>query len=338
MSAIKRLLHSRLREYSAGPAMMLVQTVTFMLMLLPAAAHAQPYPHKPIRIIALSSPGSGPDIVGRLIGQKLTEAWGQQVVVDTRPGASGIIGAEIGSKAAPDGYTLTIETSQAVIVSVMYAKLPYDLARDFVPITLMATTPFILAVHPAVAATSVQELIALAKARPGELRYGSGGSGSPPHLCAEIFKSMTGIDLVHVPYKGVTPAMQDTMAGQVQMLFSVIPAVLSTVKSGRLRALGVTSAKRTPLVPEVPTIAETVPGYEFIGWYALVAPARTSPDVLDKLNALVVHALKTPEFGERFAALGAEPLGTTRAEAAQFISAQREKMRAAVQTSGAKAD
>jgi len=208
------------------------------------AAAAPTYPSKPIRIIALSTPASGPDIVGRLIGQKLTEAWGQQVIVDTRPGASGIIGAEIGANAAPDGHTLIIVTSQAAIVAAMYPKLPYPLARSFAPITLLASTPFILAVHPAVAANSVQELVALAKMRPGQLRYGSGGSGSPPHLSAEIFRSMTGIEVVHVPYKGVTPAMQDTIAGQVQIVFSVIPAVLSTVKAGRLRALGVTSAKR----------------------------------------------------------------------------------------------
>jgi tripartite-type tricarboxylate transporter receptor subunit TctC len=302
------------------------------------SVHAQNYPHKPIRIIALSSPASGPDIVGRLIGQKLTEAWGQQVVIDTRPGASGIIGAEIGSKSAPDGYTLVIVTSQAAIVSGMYAKLPFHLARDFAPITLMASTPFILAVNPSVAATSVQELVALAKAHPGKLRYGSGGSGSPPHLSAEIFRSMTGIELVHVPYKGVTPAMLDTVGGQVQMVFSVIPAVLTTIKAGKLRALGITSATRSALVPDIPTIAETVPGYEFIGWYALVAPAKTPDVILNRLNAQVVQALKTPEFQERFASLGAEPIGTTRAEAGQFIREQMEKMRQAVQTSGAKVD
>jgi tripartite-type tricarboxylate transporter receptor subunit TctC len=301
-------------------------------------AHAQNYPHKPIRIIALSTPASGPDIVGRLIGQKLTEAWGQQVVIDTRPGASGIIGAEIGSKSAPDGYTLVIVTSQAAIVSGMYAKLPFHLARDFAPITLMASTPFILAVNPSVAATSVQELVALAKARPGQLRYGSGGSGSPPHLSAEIFRSMTGIELVHVPYKGVTPAMLDTVGGQVQLVFSVIPAVLTTIKAGKLRALGVTSARRSALVPDIPTIGETVPGYEFIGWYALVAPAKTPDAILNRLNAQVVEALKTPEFQERFASLGAEPIGTTRVEAVQFIREQMEKMRQAVQTSGAKVD
>jgi tripartite-type tricarboxylate transporter receptor subunit TctC len=302
------------------------------------SVHAQNYPHKPIRIIALSTPASGPDIVGRLIGQKLTEAWGQQVVIDTRPGASGIIGAEIGSKSAPDGYTLVIVTSQAAIVSGMYAKLPFHLARDFAPITLMASTPFILAVNPSVAATSVQELVALAKARPGQLRYGSGGSGSPPHLSAEIFRSMTGIELVHVPYKGVTPAMLDTVGGQVQMVFSVIPAVLTTIKAAKLRALGITSAKRSALVPDIPTIGETVPGYEFIGWYALVAPAKTPEAILNRLNAQVVQALKTPEFQERFASLGAEPIGSTRGDAGQFIREQMEKMRQAVQASGAKID
>ncbi len=306
--------------------------------LLAAPARGQDYPHKPIRIIALSSPASGPDIVGRLIGQKLTEAWGQQTVVDTRPGASGIIGAEIGAKSAPDGHTLIIVTSQQAIVSGMYKKLTYDLARDFAPITLMATTPFILAVNPTLPANSVEELIVLAKSKPGQLRYGSGGSGSPPHLSAEIFKHMTGVDMVHVPYKGVTPAMQDAVANQVQLVFSVIPAVLATVKSGRLRPLGVTSAKRTPLVPDVPTIAETVPGYEFIGWYSLVAPSRTPAAVLDKLNAQVVQALKTPDFHERFSALGAEAIGTTRAEAGEFIRAQMKKMRAAVEASGAKPD
>jgi tripartite-type tricarboxylate transporter receptor subunit TctC len=319
-------------------AIRVVLVASMSVAIFATSAHAQNYPHKPIRIIALSTPASGPDIVGRLIGQKLTEAWGQQVVIDTRPGASGIIGAEIGSKSAPDGYTLVIVTSQAAIVSGMYAKLPFHLARDFAPITLMASTPFILAVNPSVAATSVQELVALAKARPGQLRYGSGGSGSPPHLSAEIFRSMTGIELVHVPYKGVTPAMLDTVGGQVQMVFSVIPAVLTTIKAGKLRALGVTSARRSALVPDIPTIGETVPGYEFIGWYALVAPAKTPDAILNRLNAQVVEALKTPEFQERFASLGAEPIGTTRVEAVQFIREQMEKMRQAVQTSGAKVD
>lgn len=299
---------------------------------------AQTYPTRPIRIIALSSAGSGPDIVGRLIGSKLTEAWGQQVVVDPRPAATGIVGSEIASKAAPDGHTLVIITSQAVIVSVMYEKLTYNLIRDFTPITLVASTPFILAVHPAVQATSVKELVALAKSKPGALRYGSGGSGSPPHLATEIFRSMTGIDMLHVPYKGITPAMIDAVAGQVQVLISVIPAVLPTIKSGRLRTLGVTSAKRTALVPDIPAIAETVPGYEFIGWYSLFAPAKTPAAIIDKLNAEIVKALKTPEFSDRFTALGAEPSPSTPQELAGYLRVQTEKMRKAVQDSGARPD
>jgi tripartite-type tricarboxylate transporter receptor subunit TctC len=303
-----------------------------------ALACAQGYPARPIRIIALSSPASGPDIVGRLVGTKLTEAWGQQVIVDTRPAATGIIGSEIAAKAAPDGHTLLIVTAQAVIVSVMYEKLPYDLLRDFAPISLMASTPFLLVVHPAVAATSVRELIALARLQPGKLLYGSGGSGSPPHLAAEIFKSMTGTDIVHVPYKGVTPALMDTVGGQVQMVISVIPAALPTVRAGRVRVLGVTSAQRTPLVADVPTIAETVPGYEFIGWYSLVAPAKTPPAILAKLNAEVVKALRTSEFRERFSSLGADPIGSTQQELAAWLPRQVEKMRKAVKDSGARPD
>jgi tripartite-type tricarboxylate transporter receptor subunit TctC len=301
-----------------------------------AAAAQQSYPARPIRIIALSSPGSGPDIVGRLIGGKLTEAWGQQVIVDPRPAATGIVGSEIAAKAAPDGHTLVIITSQAVIVSVMYDKLTYSLLKDFTPITLVASTPFILAVHPAVPAHSVKELVALAKSKPGALRYGSGGSGSPPHLSTEIFKRMTGIDMLHVPYKGITPAMVDAVAGQVQMVISVIPAVLPTIKSGRLRALGVTSAKRTALVPDVPAIAETVPGYEFIGWYSLFAPAKTPAGIIDKLNAEIGKALGTPGFRERFTALGAEPRTSTPQELAAYLRVQQEKMRKAVQDSGAR--
>ena len=312
--------------------------------MLPAcAAHAQGsaeggYPAKPIRLIALSSPGSGPDVVGRLLGARFTEAMGQQVIVDTRPGASGIIGAEIAAKAAPDGYTLVIITSQATIVSVMYDKLPYSLVRDFSPISLIGSTPFILAVNPAVAATSVRELIALAKSKPGELRYGSGGSGSPPHLSAEILKSMTGINIEHVPYKGVTPAMVDTIAGQVHMVISVIPAVLPSVRSGRLRALGITSAKRSAILPDLPTIAETVPGYEFIGWYSLFAPAKTPSAIINKLNSEVVKSVQSPGMRERLSDLGIEASSSTPRELAAYLAAQVEKMQAAVKASGARPD
>ena len=306
----------------------------------PAAA-AQPrptYPDKPIRVIALSSAGSGPDIVGRLIGAKLTEAWGQQVIVDPRPGASGIIGSEIAARAAPDGYTLVIVTSQAVIVSQMYDKLNYDLARDFEPITMIGSTPFILAVHPGLQAHSLKELIALVKTKPRQFRYGSGGAGSPPHLSFEILKSMTGMDVQHVPYKGITAAMTDTIAGQVHMLTSVIPAVLPSVRGGRLRALGVTSAQRSPLVPDIPAIAETVPGYEFIGWYSICAPAKTPPAIISKLHDQIVKIVGSPEMRERFSDIGIDTKTSTSKELASYIAVQMKKMREAIAISGAKAD
>lgn len=313
--------------------------VSVVASILSFAAKAQNYPTKPIRIIVLSSPGSGPDIMARLIGDRFTEAWGQQVIVDARPGATGRIGAEMGARAAPDGHTLVIVTSQAVIVSQLYEKsLKYNLTQDFAPIGMLATTPFLLVVHPSVPARTIPQLVALAKARPGQIHYGSGGSGSPPHLSAEMFRSMTGIRIVHVPYKGVTPAMVDTMAGEVQMLISVIPAVLGSVKSGRLRALGVTSTTRSALVPEVPAIAETVRGYEFTGWYSLVAPARTPAAVIEKLHALVAKALQTPEFRERLLGLGAEPRGSTPQELGGYIKVQSQKMRKAIADSGTRAE
>lgn len=318
-----------------------IAAVAAAVMLSAGAVEVQgsdAYPAKPIRLIALSSPGSGPDVVGRLLGAKFTEAMGQQVIVDTRPGASGIIGAEIAAKAAPDGYTLVIITSQAVIVSVMYDKLPYSLVRDFSPISLIGSTPFILAVNPSVPANSVRELIELAKSKPGELRYGSGGSGSPPHLSAELLKSMTGINIQHVPYKGVTPAMTDTMAGQVQMVISVIPAVLPMVRSGRLRALGITSAKRSALLPDLPTIAETVPGYEFIGWYSLFAPAKTPPAIVNKLNSEVVKWVQSPGVRERLSDLGIEGASSTPQQLAAYLAEQITKMQAVVKASGARPD
>lgn len=304
-------------------------------LISPDTATAQNYPTKPIRIIALSSPGSGPDIIGRLISRRLTQAWGQQVIVDTRPGATGRIGAEIGAKSPPDGYNLVIVTSQAVIVSQLYAKtLRYNLTRDFAPIGMVATTPFLLVVHPTLPVRSIKEFVALAKAKPGQIYYGSGGTGSPPHLSAEIFQKMTGINIFHVPYKGVTPAMIDTISGEVQMVISVIPAVLPAVKSGKVRALGVTSKTRSPLVPDIPTIAETVPGYEFIGWYSLVARAGTPASVIAKLNGELTEALKTQEFRSRLVALGCEPRSSTPQELDAWIKLQSEKMLKAINDSG----
>jgi tripartite-type tricarboxylate transporter receptor subunit TctC len=303
---------------------------------LAKAATTPVYPIKPIRILATTTPGSGPDIIARLIGQKLTEAWGQPVIVDPRPGASGMIGAEIAARASPDGYTFMIATSQHAIVNAMYEKRTYDLIKDFAAVSLMASTPFLLVSNASVAASSIEELVALARAKPGELKYGSGGSGSPPHLSMEIFKTMTSVDVLHVPYKGITPALNDTVAGHVQVTFSVIPACIALVKAGKVKALGITTARRSALVPDVPAIAESVPGYEFIGWYSMVAPAKTPGEIISKTNAAVVKALKTAEFQERLAALGAEPLGTTAAELDRFIREQVAKMRKAVKDSGAR--
>ncbi len=286
----------------------------------------------------MNGPGSGPDIVSRVIGSKLTEAWGQQVVVDNRAGANGIIGAEIGARAASDGYTLLMVTSQAAIVSALYEKLNYDLVKDFSPVSLLASTPFVMVVHPSVPATSIKELVALAKAKPGQLRYGSTGAGSPSHLATEIFKSMTGVDLFHVPYKAVSPALTATIAGQVDLTVQVVPSVMPMVKAGKLRALGVTSLKRTPLAPDLPTISDYVASYQVMGWYGLVAPAGTRAEIISKLNAKLVEVLKTAEFRERLSSLGAEPLGTTPQEFAAHIPAEVEKMRKAVKAAGVRLD
>jgi tripartite-type tricarboxylate transporter receptor subunit TctC len=304
--------------------------------LAPDAGCAQPYPTRPLRIVAATTPSSGPDIMARMIGQKITEAWGQQVVVDNRPGASGMIGTEIAARAAADGYTLLIATMLQTIVQAMYPKVPYDLLRDFTPITLMASTPFILSVNHSVRANSVAEFIALAKAKPASLHYGTSGAGSPPHLGAELLRWKTGIDLVHVPYKGIVPAVTAQVAGEIQLTFAAITAVVPMMKAGKVRALGVSSAKRTPLAPEIPTIAETVPGYEFIGWYCLVAPAKTSNAIITRLNTEVVKAIKAPDLQERISNLGAEPIGSTPQEAATFIRAQLAMTREVVKASGAK--
>lgn len=301
-------------------------------------AWAQAYPIRPIRIVVSTTPSSGPDVLARLVGAKLTEALGQQVVVDNRAGASGNIGAEIAARAAPNGYTLMIATSSHVIVNALFEKLNYSLVRDFSPISLLGRTPFILGVHPSIPATSVKELVALAKSKPGELRYGSGGVGTPPHLATEILKTMTGINLAHVPYKGITPAIIDLMSGEIQILIAVVPAISSMVKSGKVRGLAVTTSQRTPLAPDLPAIAETVPGYEVLGWYGLVAPAGTPGPIISKLNGIVVAAVKASELGERLSGVGTEPIGSSAEEFASHIRAELEKMRRAIKASGTRVE
>lgn len=303
-----------------------------------AANTADWRPIRPVRVVVMSTPSSGPDILARLLSTKLGEALGQSLVIDNRAGASGIIGAEIGAKAAPDGHTLTMATSQVVIVSVMFEKLPFDLLKDFAPISLLGSTPFIMVVNPSVPAKDIKEFIALLKSRPGELRYGSGGSGSPPHLAAETFKAMTGTAIQHVPYKGVSPALTDTISGQLQMTISVVPMIMPMIKAGKVRALGVTSQTRTPLAPDLPSISELLPGYEAIGWYGLLAPAKTPAPIIARFNTELVKAMKSPDIQEKMTGLGAEAKGTTAQEFAAHLLAETDKMRKAVKASGAKVE
>jgi tripartite-type tricarboxylate transporter receptor subunit TctC len=303
-----------------------------------AADAARAYPARPIRIIVLNTPGSGADTVARLIANKLTEAWGHQVVIDNRAGASGNIGTEIAARAAPDGYTLVMITSQQPIVAAMFDKLNYDLVRDFTPISLIASAPFILVVYPGLPVSTVKDLVALAKAKPGQLNYASAGSGTGVHLATELFKSMTGTNITHVPYKGAAPALTDTMAGQVQVTLQVATAVLPGIKSGKLKPLGVSSLKRTPQAPDLPLIADTVPGYEWSGWYGPAAPAGTPREIIGQISAELMKAVKMPEFVERLAGAGVDPIGSTPQEYAAYMRREVEKMRHVIKVSGARPD
>jgi len=306
----------------------------------PLLTTAQNYPSRPIRIIAQFTPGTSTDILARVIGQKLTEAWGQQVVVDNRPGAGGIVGTEIGARAAPDGYTLTMGVSSAFGINpTLYSKLPYDAIKDFAPITNIALTPQTLVANPSFAAKSVKELVAAAKAKPGELNYASLGSGSTSHLTMEIFMSAAGIKLNHIPFKGSPAAHAELIGGQVPVMFDAIPAVLPHIKSGKLRGLGIGTLHRSPFLPELPTIAEAgYPGFEAVGWIGIVAPAKTPEAVLDKLNHEILRILQAPDVKDRLSSLAFTPVGDTRKEFAAFIQSEIAKWGKAVKDSGAKAN
>jgi len=308
-----------------------------LLIALPACA-AEQYPAKPIRIIVPSSPSSGPDIIARLTAGVLTEAWGQQVVADNRAGAAGNIGAEMAARAVPDGYTLLAASSQQVSGPLYNSKAGYHLLKDFAPICLTASTPYVLSVHPSVPVSSVRDLLALAKAKPGTLQFGSSGTGGGPHLAAELMRMMSGFDFQHVPYKAATFALIDVAGGQVQWTFTVLPAVLPMVKSGKVRALAVTSKNRTPLAPELEAIAESVPGYEAIGWYGLVAPAKTPANIIARLNAEVIKALKRPEVIEKIRVLGADPIGAQPREFTAFMTEQIETTRRIMDAAGLRAN
>jgi len=297
-------------------------------------AIAQPYPAKPIRFIV----GPGPDALARVIGQQLTQAWGQPVIIDQRGGGGGTISAEAVARAAPDGYTLLLATGTHTINPSMY-KVSYDMVKDFAPVTLLASTPFILAVHPSVPVNSVGELIKLAKSKPGALNYGSGGSGTPPHLATELFKATAGIDIVHVPYKTVAAAITDLVAGQLQVMFTVGPAGLPQIRAGRIRGLAVSTARRSAFAPELPTVAESgLPGFDVFGWNGLLAPAGTPAAVVAKLHGETVRALQNPEVRERIATFGFEPVGNSPADFGEFVKADIARWARVVKESGARVD
>jgi tripartite-type tricarboxylate transporter receptor subunit TctC len=307
----------------------------------PAASYAaDAYPSRPIRFIMPYPVGGTIDTSGRAVALELGERLGQQLVVDNRTGAGGTLGAEMGAHSPPDGYTVVMGGTGTLAISPgLDRRLGYDPLRDFAPITLLATTPYVLVAHPSVAAANVRELIALAKSKPGGLIYASGGSGSAPHLIGEVFKKSAGIDLLHVPYKGSTPAKIDLMAGRAQLFFTGIPPVASEIRSGRLRALGVTSARRTPALPDVPTIAESgVHDFDVNPWFGMLAPAHTPAAIVTRLHDEIVGILQRPAIRERFVRDGVDPVGNTPAEFSAFIRSERDKWAKAIRDSGAKAE
>jgi tripartite-type tricarboxylate transporter receptor subunit TctC len=304
-----------------------------------AAQGAANYPSKPIRYIVGYTPGGTADMLARAVGQKLTEAWGQQVIVENRPGAGTNIGTELAAKSPPDGYTLFMPTVANAINPTLYPKLTYDPIRDFAYIMNFAKVPGILVVHPSVPAKNAKELIALAKARPNELRHGSTGIGSPHHLAGEIFKTMSGIKMIHVPYKGATPAIADVIAGHIEIYFGAMVSTLPHARNGRLRALGVTSVKRVDAAKDVATLDEQgLKGFETGSWFGMAVPAATPRDIISKLHAEAARSIAAPELRQRMSAEGAEFVGDTPEQFTAFFKSELSKWGKAVKASGAKVD
>jgi tripartite-type tricarboxylate transporter receptor subunit TctC len=303
-------------------------------------ALADDYPSKPIRFV-VPYPAGGPlDTVARLLGQKVSESMKQPVVIDNKPGAGGNIGADMVAKSPPDGYTILMgAVATHAINPTLYSSIPYDPVRDFVPVTQVASTPNVLVVNPSVPARDVREFIAYAKANPGKLNFGSGSTGSAGHLAGELFKTMAGVDMTHVPYKGAGPAMQDLIGGRIQLMFDNLASSLAQMRAGKVRALAVTTAKRTSLAPELPTIAESgLPGFDVSTWFGVFAPAKTPQPVVDRLYTEFTRALAMPEVREKMVNLGAEPVGSRPAEFAAYIRSEAEKYARVIKASGAKAD
>jgi tripartite-type tricarboxylate transporter receptor subunit TctC len=297
-------------------------------------AQGQNYPSRPIRIIVPNTAGSAMDNVTRIIGQRLTESWGQPTVVDDRPGAGGIIGHELAAKAPPDGYTLLFSSSAAVVINPLLNKVSYDSARDYAPISLVVNSIQMLVSHPSVPATNVEELMALARARPGQLNCGSPGSGGAGHLACETLKVMAGADFVHVPFKGTSPSVTGLVSGQVQFAFAAIPTASPLVKAGKLRALAQGGARRSPVVPNLPTVAETFPDFRAVVWYALFAPRDTPPAIVARLNGAVVNMLTDPPIARRLADQGLDPAPSTPAELTATMRAESERVSRIIKAAG----
>ena len=311
-------------------------TTVALLALIAGVTQAQPYPSRPVRVIVPTSAGSANDFTARAVGQRMTEAWGQQIVIDNRAGASGIIAHDLAAKAAPDGYTLIFSTSSGLITNPLIYKVPYDSFRDFAPVALATVNPQVLFSHPGVAAKNIPELVALAKAKPGALNCASPGNGTPNHLGCEMFKTLAGISFLHVPYKGTTPAITDVLGGQMHFMLNSIPAVLPLARSGKVRILGTGGLKRSPAAPEVAAIADTLPGFECVTWYGVMAPAGTPAVIVNKINAEIVRILADPPFAQRLIELGSEPVSSTPAGLTQHMKKELERWGRVVKLAGVK--
>ena len=319
---------------------MKLTTTCIALVLAIGEAAAQSYPAKPVRIIVPFPPTGGSDVIARIFAPRLSEALGQQVLIDNRSGANGNVGTELVARATPDGYTLLFNGSGTLAINPsLYEKLPFDVLRDFAPVTLTVLQPHLLVVHPSVPAKSVKELIALAKAQPGRLNFASSGNGSLAHLAGEMFKTAAGVDIVHVPYKGAAPSLVDLIAGQVHLVFSSSPSVMPHVRSGKLRALAVTTQKRVAIVPELPTVIESgLPGFTATGWYGVLAPAATPANVVARLNTDIVGTLRHAEVRQRLVDLGLEVETTTPQGFGEFMKAEIAKYAKIVRSANVKVD
>jgi tripartite-type tricarboxylate transporter receptor subunit TctC len=301
--------------------------VAIVALALAAPAHAAEsagYPDRPIRLVIGSAPGSGPDIIARVLSERLYKSWSQRIVVDARPGVAGALSAEIVARAAADGYTWLMMTSQLFIATKVYKDLKFDLRRDFASVALIGTVPYVLVVNPQLPAKSVSELIQLSKTT--QLRHGSAGPGGGEHLCMVYFLHMAGVQMLHVPYKGIAQALGDVAGREIHTTFAVVPAALPLVQGGRVRPLGVSSTKRAPLLPDIPPISDSIPGFENFGWYSVIAPIHTPRAILDKVSTEVVKAIKEPEFGEQLKLLGIDIVGGNRAELDAFRRSEDKRM------------